>query len=200
MLLLLLLATLSVARAQSTVDTLQSDIAAAYVPCTESVHCSSIYQLNEDIADEQKRYFYTSEFNNSLILWQNDSLMNPFTFLTPTPTDNDYVWWAVGVRSSQPPYCAVEGETLVWLGDAQMPVCECLQGLCEAGPFNASLIYTMLLLLVFAVLVHIVLDILMLLKTKGALQKTSDVDLTPSDRKRMQISSIGLKRRSNNYY
>lgn len=180
------------------VENLQGEIDSAYVPCTESVHCATLYQLNEDIAADKKKHFYTYEFNNSLVHWKNDTEMNPFTYLPPVPTDSDYVWWAVGVRASQPPYCAVEGETLVWIGDALMPTCECIQGLCEDGPFNSSIIYTMLLLLVLAVLIHIVLDLCMLLKTNGRLKKRYDNDFeTPSDRRRMNISSIGLKRRNN---
>ena len=35
------------------VENLQGEIAAAYVPCTESVHCATLYQLNEDIAADK---------------------------------------------------------------------------------------------------------------------------------------------------
>ena len=130
--LLVLLFCFSVAGAQ-TVDTLQDEIVAAYKPCLNSVHCTAIFEIDQPISDDKKQYFYTSEFNNSLLNYGEDDIIDPFNYLPPLPTDSDYVSWAIIVRSSEPPYCLVEGESLVWIGSSLLPTCECIQGVCLDG-------------------------------------------------------------------
>lgn len=171
-------------------------IVSSYDHCKNSTHCSEVFNIQLDnINDNTKYTFFKNQIEKGLELFDTkdrDRIDNMSQNVAALKSSSALIMWAVTIGSINEPYCnKVNGETIRWSTNENLPSCECLIGACHNGPYDNSILYVMFILLIIAILMHVIIDVWTLITLKKTDTKLDDI--TPSQRK-MALSSIGISR------
>jgi hypothetical protein len=150
---------------------------------------------NIGVSNQARFEFFKTQIFSALQLFNTkdrlhiNSIISEHNHNNKSATEYEFksILYTIAIVSKNSPYCNKQnGESITWrVGDTN-PKCECLTGVCHNGPYDNSIVYVMFILLIFALFVHIVINIWQLLKLRHLQSKFENV---PNQRP-MTLSSI----------